>query len=247
MDYDIENSVIESTFGNRDVVINPDIIAKYMDYERLTVESITYPRLDGEEEIDMDVVYAEAFEGGVHRDAGGDLKDEYRTMNKNETMDFAQWIFDQLVQFKHDYKKGLNFPFPAMITQLCLANDFSITSLVRLDPSSPGIINATSKRKSKTNVTKAREIQAQAQQNQQADGFSAPKVETSGPSDVPSGSAPQKKGSTLKKLLCKLLCRTTEIQEDQRRVDHKANFYYVQMAEQSGRRYEPVSNGPSYW
>jgi hypothetical protein len=36
-----------------------------------------------------------------------------------------------------------------------------------------------------------------------------------------------------------LLCRTAEIQEDQRRADHKANFYYEAVAEQTGRRYEP--------
>ncbi|KAI8542244.1 hypothetical protein RHMOL_Rhmol08G0123400 [Rhododendron molle] len=186
---------IETVVGDVDIVVDPNIIAEYLDYERPLAESITYPR-PGEEEVDMGLVYAEVFEGGVPGEAGGDLKDEYRTMNKflhynlfprgmektpyeqelellyvfmneNETMDFAKWIFDQLIQFKHDYKKGLNFPFPAMITKLWEDNGLDIRK-ERLDPSSPGIINATSENKRKTNGAKACEAKAKAQALAQA-------------------------------------------------------------------------------
>ncbi|KAF7149250.1 hypothetical protein RHSIM_Rhsim03G0128900 [Rhododendron simsii] len=77
----IRNKEIETIVGGVEMIIDPDTIAQYLGYERPEAETITYPRPD-EEDIGMNVVYAEVFEGGVVGEAGVDLKDEYRTMNK---------------------------------------------------------------------------------------------------------------------------------------------------------------------
>lgn len=70
-------------------------------------------------------------------------------MKEDGVTDYAKWIFDQIVEFKLHIKAGLNFLFPAMITELCVQAGFK-TNSTSCTPSRPWKINARTENKSES-------------------------------------------------------------------------------------------------
>ncbi|KAH7841937.1 hypothetical protein Vadar_004514 [Vaccinium darrowii] len=260
MAVDEENERITSTVSHRDITLSPDIIAQYLKYTRPERAKITYPR-DNIVEGDVDqAVYIDAeVQEGV-----SSLKPGYCTMNRvlhanlyprgsektpdlkelellyvfmkdDEVMDCAQWIFNQIVEFKTNPKANLSFPFPVMITKLCEAQGGLKITPANWTKAKPGPINATSEARSESHSKKTPKKKGPPLNPQQ----SAP--ELAGPSSAaPPTPVPARKGVTIMKLLKSILCRQVEIQEDQRRMNHKLDYRETQLSEAGESGYEPL-------
>ncbi|KAH7838644.1 hypothetical protein Vadar_029451 [Vaccinium darrowii] len=180
MAVDEENERITSTVSHRGITVSPDIIAQYLKYTRPERAKVTYPRDDiVEGDIDQAVYIDVGVQEGV-----SSLKPGYRTMNRvlhanlyprrsekapglnelellyvfmkdDEVIDCAQWIFNQMAEFKTNPKVNLSFPFPVMITKLCEAQGGLKITPANWTKAKPGPINATSEARSESHSKQA--------------------------------------------------------------------------------------------
>ncbi|KAH7833354.1 hypothetical protein Vadar_005426 [Vaccinium darrowii] len=137
----IGSQVVESKAGNKTVVVIPDKIAMYLGYERP-------PRSLKDGYWTMNKVTYNLYPRGNETPHETEL--EYVFMKEDGVTDYAKWIFDQIVEFKLDIKAGLNFLFPAMITELCMQASFKTNSPTSCTPRRPWKINARTGSKNET-------------------------------------------------------------------------------------------------
>lgn len=74
----------------------------------------------------------------------------YICMKSDEVVDYAQWIFRQLVEFRTQAMSHTKMPFPVMISEICKDSDAKRLSNEKLEPLKPGPLNASSEAKSKS-------------------------------------------------------------------------------------------------
>ncbi|KAH7865255.1 hypothetical protein Vadar_004257 [Vaccinium darrowii] len=260
MEVDEVNERITSTVSHRNITVSPDIIAQYLIYTRPERAKITYPRDNIEEE---DVVQA-AYTDVRVQEGVSSLQPAWRAMNRvlhanlnprgsetapglselelvyvfmkdDEVIDCAQWIFNQMAEFKKYPKANLSFPYPVMVTKLCEAlGGLKITPYI-WSTASPGPINAASEARSESHSKQA------TKKKNPPENLQLIVTDLAGPSAAaPPPRVPKEKGVTIMKLLKSILCRQVEIQEDQERINHKLDYRETQLSEAGESRYEPL-------
>ncbi|KAH7834210.1 hypothetical protein Vadar_013810 [Vaccinium darrowii] len=259
-----ETQRIKSKVGGKELTITLDHIAMYLEYQRPHWSKIGYP---GNFKTTPESIRATLFVDYKNNHGSRGLKDNYRTMNKllycnllprgkekvpqdeqvkflyvfavewNTTIDFALWIYNELVKFRMEPKMQRNFPFPAMITHFCLEAGLKLSTTYKYKKGS-GPIDTGTQNKSKSVIRCASE------------GITQSHKQIDDPTEAPSTSAPKQKGSQSKmmKILKSILCRQVEIQEDQKRINKKEELHHLticKIAKKLGVEIDALDEGHS--
>ncbi|KAH7839205.1 hypothetical protein Vadar_001085 [Vaccinium darrowii] len=183
MKIDLESKVIASKVDGKKVRVTPESIASYLGYKRPTAPH-TFPL--PERDFSEYELKKELYDHPDDSTAIGNLKEAYWTahtiihynlyprgkekvlgleemellkvfMNPAaETVDYAEWIFFQLVYYKNHGTIRLKMPFPSMITALCKKAGVKKTDDMALTPGIPGPINHATESKSRSSSSRHR-------------------------------------------------------------------------------------------
>ncbi|KAH7834121.1 hypothetical protein Vadar_012885 [Vaccinium darrowii] len=161
---------IRSKVSNKTIVVTPDTIAEYLQYERPDPEDTNYP--DGEEmpETDLlDIIYANPG-SGMRPILPSRFKEDIRVLNKaihanlypkgkdskptktsleliaafvdpGTVADWALYIFTQMIDFTENTKKNQSMWYPCMITALCHMQGVRGATYSNMEPLEPGVID----------------------------------------------------------------------------------------------------------
>ncbi|KAF7131954.1 hypothetical protein RHSIM_Rhsim09G0079300 [Rhododendron simsii] len=163
---------ITSKIGRVTVVVDPEIIAKALNYERPPPESINCPREDfaSRDEVNQALYVNPAEAKRPH--VPGKFKDEYRLINQfvhhnlnprgtenkparsegemlyffmepGNVFDWAKYIFQQMVEFKANVPTQTRMPYPCMVTKICLEKGVPRDAYEEWGKLEPGIINSS--------------------------------------------------------------------------------------------------------
>ena len=169
-----ENDNISALVGGREITITPSLIADYLEYPRPAYVNINYPDPDVDLDIDQArrAVYIDIAQYTGHN-APGLYKEHYRLVNKtihynlfprgaehrptekalellyvfvdvDFLVDWAKWIFQQIIEVRNDSTSKLRLPLPCMITAMCKAQGVKVVDKDYV-AGDPGPINADRK------------------------------------------------------------------------------------------------------
>lgn len=248
---------IEAYVQNKLVQITPDLIARYLGYTRPPLRSTTYP--DPKRVSNIDEMNETVYANYRGKPAVGLMKDDYRTMNKiihynlyprgtekvpgekelellyvfmkhDEVVDWANWIFDQMIDFKINGGANLKMPFVAMVTEFCKLAGVKQPPGFKLEPPHPGPFNNASEMKSKSLSKPPPQPQPQP----------PPQAESSAPTAPPR----KKRGfkSHVIGMLKSILCRQEDIMKEQKILNRKVDYAIARWEDQTQIRYDPNLN-----
>ncbi|KAF7143714.1 hypothetical protein RHSIM_Rhsim05G0183400 [Rhododendron simsii] len=196
---------IKSKVGKVTVEVNPEVIAKYLDYARPPPETITYPdvvMLDLNE-----VLHANLYpRGSDHKPGRKGAELIHAFMSPNHVIDIARFIFFQIINFQADNQDSSRMPFPCMITALCKNQGVTGQMYTSLEFGKPGPLDISSWNKSKSKSHKS---------SKKEKGKLAELTEMPGPKE--------KQDSWIKKIFCMVVWLVKENKKikRERKVDRK--------------------------
>ncbi|KAF7139127.1 hypothetical protein RHSIM_Rhsim07G0099400 [Rhododendron simsii] len=177
---------ITSKVGGKDIMIDPFVIAKYLGYERPPPKSVNYPRDEKiDDGLINNVLYTNPKNAKLPHVVGG-FRDDiwvlntafhhnlyprglehkpsrksgelmYAFMNSKLVVDWAKFIFHQLIDFKNDTISTARMPFPCMITTLCKQQGVKGNDYKKMECLDPGPITSTFLKKSKSRSSTPKE------------------------------------------------------------------------------------------
>ncbi|KAF7113877.1 hypothetical protein RHSIM_RhsimUnG0105600 [Rhododendron simsii] len=169
---------IVSRVGGKDIMIDPFVIAKYLGYERPAPETVNYPRDEEiDDGLINNVLYTNPKNAKIPH-VVGEFRDDIRVLNKafhhnlyprglehkpsrksGELMyafmnsrlvvDWAKFIFHQLIDFKNSTISTARMPFPCMITTICKQQGVKGNDYKKMERLDPGPITGAFLKKSK--------------------------------------------------------------------------------------------------